>query len=41
MLNLGLGVRFSPVTTINFTVGIGLTTDTPDFTVGMNMPLHF
>jgi len=41
MLNLGLGVRMSPVTTVNFTVGIGLTTDTPDFTFGMNMPLHF
>jgi len=41
MLNMGLGVRVSPVTTLNFTVGIGLTTDTPDFTFGMNMPLNF
>ena len=40
MVNLGLGVRVSPVTTMNFTVGIGLTTETPNFTVGMNMPLH-
>ncbi len=41
MLNLGLGVRVSPLTTINFTVGIGLSNDSPDFTLGMNMPLHF
>jgi hypothetical protein len=40
-LNFGLGVRTSPLTTINFNVGIGLTPDTPDFTFGMNMPLHF
>lgn len=41
MLNFGLGVRVSPVTTLNFTVGVGLTTDTPDFTFGMNLPLNF
>lgn len=41
VLNMGLGVRTSPLTTVNFTVGIGLTSDTPDFTFGMNMPLHF
>lgn len=41
MLNMGLGVRTSPITTMNFTVGVGLTPDTPDFTFGMNMPLHF
>lgn len=41
MLNMGLGVRVSPLTTVNFTVGIGLTTDSPDFTFGLNMPLHF
>ncbi|HJV62545.1 MAG TPA: transporter [Albitalea sp.] len=41
MLNMGLGLRVSPVTTLNFTVGIGLTTDTPDFSFGMNMPLNF
>lgn len=40
-LNMGLGVRMSPVTTLNFTIGVGLTSDTPDFTFGMNMPLHF
>jgi hypothetical protein len=41
MLNMGLGVRVSPMTTMNFSVGIGLTSDTPDFTFGVNMPLHF
>jgi hypothetical protein len=40
-LNMGLGIRMSPVTTMNFTVGVGLTSDTPDFTFGLNMPLHF
>jgi hypothetical protein len=40
-LNLGLGVRVSPLTTANFNVGIGLTSDTPDFTFGVNVPLHF
>ena len=41
MLNFGLGVRVSPITTLNFTVGMGLTSDSPDFTLGMNMPLNF
>jgi len=40
-VNLGLGVRVSPVTTVNFTVGIGMTSDTPDFTFGLNLPLNF
>jgi len=40
-LNVGLGVRVSPQTTLNFTVGVGMTSDTPDFTLGMNLPLHF
>lgn len=40
-LNFGLGVRVSPLTTLNFNAGIGLTSDTPDFTFGMNMPLNF
>ncbi|MED5620505.1 transporter [Ideonella sp. BN130291] len=40
-LNLGLGVRVSPQTTANFNVGIGLTSDTPDFSFGVNVPLHF
>jgi opacity protein-like surface antigen len=41
MLNFGLGVRMSPLTTVNVNVGVGLTTDTPDFTFGINVPLHF
>ena len=41
MFNLGLGVRTSPQRTINLTLGIGLTSDSPDFTFGMNMPLSF
>jgi hypothetical protein len=41
MLNFGLGVRVSPLTTMNFTVGLGLTSDSPDFSLGMNMPLNF
>jgi len=41
MLNLGLGYRVSPKTTINITAGIGLTNDSPDFTLGLSMPLSF
>lgn len=41
MLNLGLGYRVSPKTTINITAGIGLTTDSPDFTLGLSIPLSF
>ncbi len=41
MLNFGLGVRVSALTTLNFTVGLGLTSDSPDFSLGMNMPLNF
>lgn len=40
MLNIGLGWRMSPKTTVNITCGVGLTSDTPDFTLGLNMPLH-
>jgi hypothetical protein len=41
MFNMGLGVRTSPQRTINMNLGIGLTSDSPDFTLGMNMPLSF
>lgn len=41
MFNLGLGVRTSPQNTINMSLGMGLTSDSPDFTLGMNMPLSF
>lgn len=40
-LNMGLGVRVSPKTTVNLTAGLGLTSDSPDFTLSMNMPLAF
>jgi len=39
--NLGLGVRIAPQNTINVSVGIGLTSDSPDFSLGMNRPLSF
>ncbi|OWW21035.1 transporter [Noviherbaspirillum denitrificans] len=41
MMNFGLGYRISPKTTLNFTAGIGLTNDSPDFTMGVSMPLSF
>lgn len=41
MLNLGIGYRVSPKTTLNITAGIGLTNDSPDFTLGISMPLSF
>ncbi|MYM96757.1 transporter [Duganella vulcania] len=41
ILNMGLGYRISPKTTVNLSVGIGLTPDSPNMTVGMNIPLNF
>lgn len=41
MLNFGLGLRATPTTSLNFTFGVGLTSDSPDFTFGVNMPLSF
>jgi hypothetical protein len=41
ILNMGLGYRISPKTTVNFSVGIGLTPDSPNLIVGMNVPLNF
>jgi hypothetical protein len=41
LLNFGLGVRLSPKTTVNLSAGIGLTTDSPDFSLGLNVPLTF
>jgi hypothetical protein len=41
LLNWGFGVRISPKTTINVSAGIGLTPDSPDFTLDMNVPLTF
>jgi hypothetical protein len=41
VVNMGLGVRMSPLTTVNLSVGIGLTADSPDFTFGVNLPLNY
>ena len=41
LLNFGLGVRLNPKTTISLSSGIGLTTDSPDFTLSLNVPLSF
>ncbi len=41
ILNFGLGVRLSPKTTVNLTAGVGLTTDSPDFSLGLSVPLTF
>ena len=35
------GVRLSPQTTVNVTLGVGMTSDSPDFSLGVNMPLNF
>ena len=41
ILNFGLGVRLNPKTTINLSAGIGMTVDSPDFSLGLNVPLTF
>ncbi|GAB2879387.1 hypothetical protein GCM10027277_55850 [Pseudoduganella ginsengisoli] len=41
MLNFGLGYRVSPKTTVNVSVGIGVTADSPNMSLGMNLPLAF
>ncbi|WP_215904479.1 putative pilus system protein FilC [Acinetobacter nosocomialis] len=39
MLSFALGVRVSPDTIVNGTVGIGLTEDAPDISLGLSFPL--
>lgn len=39
ILNLGIGYRISPKTTINTSVGIGLTTNSPNLTLDVSLPL--
>ncbi len=39
ILSFGLGYRFSPKTTVNFTVGAGLTSAAPNLTLTMSVPL--
>lgn len=41
VMSFGLGVRVSPKTTVNLTAGIGLTADSPNFTLGLSLPLEF
>jgi hypothetical protein len=41
ILNFGLSVRVSPKTSFNLSAGMGLTTDSPDFSLGLNIPLTF
>ncbi|HAT33457.1 MAG TPA: hypothetical protein DCW29_22195 [Janthinobacterium sp.] len=41
MLNLGLGYRISPKTTVNLAIGVGLTTDSPNLSVDLSLPLAF
>ncbi|HFG6899716.1 TPA: hypothetical protein ACGIJ7_003555 [Acinetobacter baumannii] len=39
MLSFALGIRVSPETIVNGTVGIGLTEDAPDISLGLSFPL--
>lgn len=41
ILNMGLGYRISPKTTVNVSVGIGLTADSPNLSLDVNLPLAF
>lgn len=40
-LSISLGVRVSPETIVNGSVGIGLTEDAPDISLGLSFPLDF
>lgn len=40
-LSLSLGTRVSDTTIINTSVGIGLTEDAPDFSLGVSLPINF
>jgi hypothetical protein len=40
-LNMSLGVRVSPKTIVNGSVGFGLTEDAPDVSLGLSFPLDF
>lgn len=39
--NVGLGWRLDPKFTLNINTGIGLTRDSPDFSMGASMPINF
>jgi hypothetical protein len=40
-LLLGYSYRYSPRTTLNVSVGAGLTRDTPDLTLSVRLPMSF
>lgn len=40
-LSFGLGLRATPQSTLNVSVGVGLGPDAPAFTLGLNVPLNF
>ena len=40
-LLLGYSYRYSPRTTINVSVGAGLTRDTPDLSLSVRVPMSF
>lgn len=39
--NVGVGWRLDPKFTLNITTGIGLTRESPDFSMGASMPINF
>jgi len=40
-LLIGYSYRVTPKTTLNFSIGAGLTRDTPDLTLTMRVPISF
>jgi hypothetical protein len=40
-LLIGYSYRLSPKTTLNFSIGAGLTRDTPDVTLTLRLPMSF
>ena len=41
IISLGMGYRFSPTTTVNTTVNCGLTPESPNFGISVNIPFNF
>jgi len=41
ILSIGMGYRVSPKTTVNTSVGIGLTANTPNLTIDVTLPVSF
>ena len=40
-LSMSLGTRLSDMTIVNTSLGIGLTEDAPDFSLGVSLPINF